>query len=207
MANGTQDMQLLLDAIPCGAQEKPELKLVYNSASDGNTPQAFLDICALLSPTVTVLSYIKDNLPVHQGTHAMLMQQLHVPRNASRLQGHLAFYMSNPWCTKREGDQWSGRSWNGLSKHIQDDDAFLFYEFPSHDIKGVCHAQNSTVHFGVQTSGGYGIYIGGNAELCLFRQPSGNNIANIPFKGAEKLNLIQGLVPSKVEVYTVELGK
>ena len=61
MANDAQNMQLLLDEVPCGAQERPELKLVYNSAMDGNTPQAFLNKCALLSPTVTVLSYVKDN--------------------------------------------------------------------------------------------------------------------------------------------------
>ncbi len=205
MAN--EGMELLLDAIPCGARERPELKLLYNSTSDGNTPKAFLDKCALLSPTVTILSYVKDDLPLHFSMNGIRMQRFQAGGHVNGLKGYLAFYMSNPWCTKGEGDQWSGRSWNGLSKHIKDDDAFLFYEFPSHDVKGVCHAQNSKVHFGVQTSGGYGIYIGGNAELCLFRQPSGNNIANIPFKGAEKLNLIQGLVPSKVEVYTVELGK
>ena len=201
MANDAQNMQLLLDEIPCGAQERPELKLVYNSAIDGNTPQAFLNKCALLSPTVTVLSYVKDNVS------SRVAKRVALTSHATGLQGHLGFYMSNPWCTKTEGDQYSGMSYNGLSKHIQDDDAFLFYDFPSHDIKGVCHAQHGGIHFGVQTNGGYGIYIGRNAELCLFRLPSGNSIANLPFKGAGNLHVIQNRVPSKVEVYAVELGK
>ena len=204
MANDAQNMQLLLDEIPCGAQERPELKLVYNSAIDGNTPQSFLNKCALLSPTVTVLSYVKD-----AGSPCTPPRMGHVVgySYASGLQGHLGFYMSNPWCTKNEGDQHSGRSYNSFSKQIQDDDAFLFYDFPSYDIKGVCHAQNGVVHFGVKINGGYGIYIGRNAELSLFRQPSGKNIANIPFKGAGNLHVIQNRVPSKVEVYAVELGK
>ncbi len=144
MTYDAQNVQLVLDAIPCGAKEKPDLKLAYNSVSDGNTPQAFLNKCALLSPTVTVLTY------------------------GSGLPGYLGFYMSNPWCTRRDADQWSGRSWNSFSKKITDDDAFLFYDFPSNNLKHICHAQNGGVHFGVQTSGGYGIYVGRNAEICFF---------------------------------------
>ncbi len=178
-----KNIQLLMDAIPCGAQEKADLKLSYDSVRDGNTHQAFLNKCALLSPSVTLLSY------------------------GSVMQGHLGFYMSKPWCTKAEAGQWSGRSWNGFSKQITDNDAFLFCDFPSNNIKSICHAQNGRVHFGVQVNCGYGIYIGQNGEINLFQQPSGNSIANIPFNGAGNLHDIQGHVPNKVEVYTVDLGK
>ncbi len=183
MLTEVNNIQLLMDAIPCGAQEKPDLKLSYDSTSDGNTQQAFLNKCALLSPSVTLLSY------------------------GSGIQGHLGFYMSKPWCTKVDAGKWSRKSWNSFSKQITDNDAFLFCDFPSNNIKSICHAQHSRVHFGVQVNCGYGIYIGQNGEISLFQQPSGHSISNIPFNGAGNLHIIQGHVPSKVEVYTVVLGK
>ncbi len=191
MASDSQKIQLLVDSIHywmSGERKMPDcLKLVYNSQVDGHSDCSLLNKCGMVHPTVTILSY--DNCTA----------------------GYLGFFMSKSWSTKRDKDRFSGSGWRGFSRKINDDEAFLFYDFPEHNARGTCNAKSGGTHFGIDPrSGACIMYIGQKAEITLFKNPPYSNMAEMTFKNAAILqNFLHDRKSSKAEVYqvTMDLSK